>query len=367
VNEAPEFDYRARIERARAQLAERGTAHLLASVGSDLPYLTGYEAMVSERLTMAVIPQEGTPTLVVPELEAPRVDDRNGLFAVRPWSETEDPVAVVASLCGSPARIAVTDQTWAVFVLELQQSMPGTVFVSARPISRALRLIKSDAEVVQLRAAGAAVDRVVDRLSSMRFSGRSERDLAGDISTMTREEGSDEATFQIVAAGPNGASPHHHPGERVISPGDSVVVDFGGKVAGYCSDTTRTFHVGEPDSEFNEAYEVVRTAQQAGIDAIRPGVAAEDVDAAARRVIADAGFGEFFIHRLGHGIGLDVHEDPYLVEGNGRDLEPGMTFSVEPGVYVPERFGIRIEDIVVCTPHGADRLNRSPREVAVVD
>lgn len=367
MTNAPAFDFAERIARAQDQLAERGTAALLASVGSDLPYLMGYEAMQNERLTMAVIPQRGTPTLVVPELEAPRVDLRGGILEVRAWSETEDPLAIVASLCGSPARIAVTDQTWAVFVLGLQQAMPGTVFVSGRKVSQALRTVKSPEEVVQLRAAGAAVDRVADRLAAVRFAGRSERSVAEDVARMTVEEGSDVATFSIVASGPNAASPHHEPGSRVIAEGDSIVIDFGGKVGGYCSDTTRTFHLGDPSAEFQEAYAVVRAAQQAGVDAARPGTPAAYVDAAARRIIEDAGLGEFFIHRLGHGIGLDVHEDPYLVEGNDAVLEPGMTFSIEPGVYVPGRYGIRIEDIVVCTPLAAERLNRSSRDLRIVE
>ncbi len=362
----PQFDYADRIARAQAELAERGTAALLASVGSDLPYLTGYEAMASERLTMVVVPQKGTPTLVVPELEAPRVDPQDGLFEIRAWSETEDPVAIVASLCGSPARVAVSDQTWSVFTLGLLQAMPGTVLVSARKISKALREIKSPTEVVQMRAAGEAVDRVVDRLSVMRFAGRTERSLAEDVARMTLEEGSDHATFAIVASGPNAASPHHEPGSRVIAEGDSVVIDFGGTVTGYCSDTTRTFHVGDPSAEFLDAYAAVEAAQQAGVDAARPGTPAQDVDAVARAIIDDAGFGEYFIHRLGHGIGLDIHEDPYIVEGNEEVLEPGMTFSVEPGIYVPGSFGIRIEDIVVCTPLAAERLNRSSRDLRVV-
>ncbi|MDJ0960603.1 MAG: Xaa-Pro peptidase family protein [Acidimicrobiia bacterium] len=361
-----EFDYSGRIARAQAALADRGVAALLASVGSDLPYLTGYESMVSERLTMAVIPQEGKPTLVVPELEAPRVDPRDGLFEIRPWGETEDPVAIVASLCGGPARLAIGDQTWSVFLLGLQQMMPGTVFQSARGISELLRLRKTAAEVDRLRAAGAAADRVVGRLADMRFTGRTERSLAEEIGHMTIEEGCDAAEFAIVAAGPNAASPHHHPGDRVIAEGDSVVVDFGGTVDGYCSDTTRTFHVGPPSAEFVEVYEVVKTAQQAGVDAVEPGAAAQDIDAVARRVIDEAGYGKWFIHRLGHGIGLDVHEDPYLVDGNEQVLEPGMTFSVEPGIYLPGKLGVRIEDIVHCTPDGGERLNNSSRELRIV-
>ena len=366
MNPPGDATYRERIGRAQAELIERGTSALLASIGSDLPYLTGYEAMPLERLTMAVIAQEGIPTLVVPELEAPRVNTRGGVFEIRPWSESEDPVAIVASLCGAPARVAITDQTWSTFVLRLQQAMPGTLFVSARHISERLRVIKSADEVDHLRAAGDAVDRVVDRLAATQFSGRTERSLAEEVARMTVDEGSDVAGFQIVASGPNSASPHHEAGSRVIAEGDSVVVDFGGKVAGYCSDTTRTFHVGEPSAEYVEVYDVVRSAQEAGVASAGPGVPAQAVDAAARAIIEQAGYGDYFIHRLGHGIGLDVHEDPYLVDGNDALLEAGMVFSIEPGVYLPGRFGVRIEDIVVCTSGGVERLNRSSRDLRVV-
>ncbi len=363
----PIFDYGARVDRLRRLLDDAAIDVLLASIGADLPYLTGYEAMPLERLTMAVVPKDGDVVLVVPELEAPRVIEQPGVFSVRPWGETEDPVAIVASLVGRRTRIAISDQTWSVFLLSLQRTLPQASFTTAQPLSAALRIHKEPGEVELLRRAAHAVDRVAGRLASVRFSGRSERSLSDQVAAMTVEEGSDVATFKIVASGPNGASPHHEATDRIIEPGDAVVVDFGGRVGGYCSDTTRTFHVGTPHAEYREVYDVVRSAQQTGFDAARPGAAAEAVDAASRRVIADAGYGEYFIHRLGHGIGLEGHEDPYLVSGNTETLEPGMAFSVEPGIYLPGRFGVRIEDIVVCTTDGPERLNESSRDLVVVE
>ena len=360
------FDYPKRVDAARELLAESDIDVLLASVGSDLPYLIGYEAMPLERLTMLVVPQSGSPELIVPELEAPRVAPMPAVFDIRSWGETDDPVAMAAEALGGVRTAAISDQTWSVFLLRLQSALPSTDFRSAQPISQALRIRKEPAEIELLRRAAAAVDRVAGRLAGMRFSGRTERELADLVAAMTLEEGSDVATFKIVAAGPNSASPHHEPRNRVIATGDSVVVDFGGKVGGYCSDTTRTFHVGEPSAEYAEVYEVVRLAQQAGVDSAQPGVPCEAVDNAARRIVNDAGYGEFFMHRVGHGIGLDGHEDPYLVSGNGAMLEPGMTFSIEPGIYLPGRFGIRIEDIVACTESGPERLNVSARELVVV-
>ncbi|MCP3975095.1 MAG: aminopeptidase P family protein [bacterium] len=360
----PDVDYGARIDRARTEMARRGLDALLLSVGSDLPYLTGYEAMPLERLTMGVITPTDS-TLVVPQLEAPRVVDR-GCFDVIPWAETEDPVGIVQGLMGG-ATAAIGAQTWSLFLVRLQQAAPGVTFSDATDVMKSLRTIKDVEEIELLRRAGAAVDRVVGRLRSMRFSGQSEAALARQVMEMTVEEGHDVATFHIVASGPNAASPHHEPAGREIVDGDCVVVDFGGRFGGYCSDTTRTFHVGEPTAEYAEAFSALHAAQLAGTAAAGPGVVAEDIDRASRCVLAEAGWGEWFIHRLGHGIGLDGHEDPYLVEGNKEVLQPGMAFSIEPGIYVPDKWGMRIEDIVVCTEDGRESLNTSPRDLAIVE
>ncbi len=361
----PDADYGDRVRRARRVMEEQGIEALLLSVGSDLPYLTGYEAMPLERLTMGVVTATEA-SLVVPQLEAPRVADR-GVFEVVPWSETEDPIDLVRRLMGPARRAAIGAQTWAGFLVRLQQAMPEAVFSDATTVLRPLRIIKDADEIELLRRAGAAVDRVVARLRASSFGGKAEAELAREVMVMTVEEGHDAATFHIVAAGPNAASPHHEPGGRIITAGDCVVVDFGGRLGGYCSDTTRTFHVGEPSAEYSAAFGALQAAQTAGTAAAGPGVAAQEVDRAARRVLEEAGWGEWFIHRTGHGIGLDAHEDPYLVEGNAALLEPGMAFSIEPGVYVAGRWGMRIEDIVVCTAAGRDILNNSPRDLAIVD
>jgi Xaa-Pro aminopeptidase len=354
-----------RLERARLLMADRGIDALLLSVGADLPYLTGYRAMPLERLTMLVLPAGGPATLVVPELEAPRVAP--GAFDVLPWQETADPIALVTRLAGGARRIAVGDTTWSVFLLALQERMPAAHFEPASPLTRELRIHKDDGEIALLRAAAEAADRVVGRLASARFSGRTERELAREIAAMTVEEGHDEAAFTIVAAGPNAASPHHEPSDRTVEQSDTVVVDFGGTVGGYGSDTTRTFTVGPPAPEVAAAFGVLEAAQRAAVESVRPGVTAQEIDRAARSIITEAGYGEYFVHRTGHGIGLETHEHPYIVEGNGEPLEPGMVFSVEPGIYVPGRFGMRIEDIVAVTADGVDPLNRSPHGLCVVD
>jgi len=363
----PDFDYAARLDRARMLMTERGIDVLMLSVGADLPYFSGYEAMPLERLTMLVVPRDGSATMVVPRLEAPRVQLRGDAFVVRAWDETEDPIEIAANLVGTRSTAALGDPTWSVFLLGLQQRLAHTSFVSATGLTRELRMRKEPEEVRWLRAAAEATDRVVARLDGQRFSGRTERELSRLVADMTLEEGHDLASFGIVASGPNAASPHHEAGDRVIGVGETIVVDFGGRLRGYCSDTTRTFHTGTPSGPVADAFSVLEAAQAAARAAVAPGVSAEAVDRAARRMITDAGYGDRFIHRTGHGIGLEVHEHPYVVEGNRLPLEPGMAFSIEPGIYEPGSFGMRIEDIVVCGDAGVDELNRSPRRLHLVD
>jgi Xaa-Pro aminopeptidase len=358
--------YENRIDRARTALIEEGLDGMLLSVGADLPYFTGYEAMQTERLTMLVLPAEGEATLLVPELEAPRIERHGDLFEVRAWAESENPVGLVAEQVNGWSAALIGDHTWATFVIGLQNERPGLRLGRASQVTSLLRMRKDSTEAEALRSAAQATDRVVARLREMTFSELTERELSRQIAEMTIEEGHEIAEFGIVASGPNGASPHHESGERVMRPGDGVVIDFGGRFDGYHSDTTRTFVIGEGPDGFTEAFEVLLSAQKAACAAVQPGVTAESVDAAARSVITDAGYGDHFIHRTGHGIGLEVHEHPYIIEGNQQVLEPGMAFSIEPGIYIPDRFGMRIEDIVLVTDEGVERLNQSPRTLAVV-
>lgn len=345
-------------------MVEQEAEVMLLSVGADLPYFTGYQAMPLERLTMLVVGVDSEPVLVVPQLEAPRVDA--GPFALRPWGETEDPLVIVAEMCRGAGVIAIGDQTWSVFLLGLQAQLPTAAFRSATSITRMLRVKKDSRELEFLRRAAAGADRVSAHLAGLKFSGHTEQEISRLVTRMTLEEGHDQALFWIVASGPNSASPHHEPTDRVIEPGDLVVVDFGGKHRGYCSDTTRTFSVGEPDAQQVEVHAAVRAAQEAATAAVVPGVSAEEIDQIARRTITDAGYGAYFIHRTGHGIGLEGHEHPYLVEGNSENLEPGMCFSIEPGIYLPGRFGVRIEDIVAVTDAGAESLNQADRALVRV-
>ena len=362
------MDHAARRARAAARSRAAGVAALLLSPGSDLTYLSGYRIFSSERLTCLVLSNDGAATLVVPELESPRAAMAAPDLAQATWGETADPCALVASRVPSSGAIGVSDQMWASFALGLQRALPGREFRVASEITRELRMRKDPAELDALRAVSAAADRAYVRALDLEFAGRTERALGADLAALLRDEGTDEVMFTIVAAGEDGASPHHHTGDRVIRDGDTVVLDFGGTRAGYGSDITRTVQVGgRPSDEAAKVHDVVRRAQEAGYLAAHEGATARSVDAAARTVIADAGYGDFFIHRLGHGIGLDGHEHPYLVSGNDQLLEPGMAFSLEPGVYLPGRFGVRIEDIAIVGADGrCEGLNQVDRALATV-
>jgi len=358
--------YATRIDRARERMREVGVDALLLSTGADLPYLTGYEAMPLERLTMLVVPVEGRAELVVPRLEAPRVEVDDDAFGLQPWDETDDPIARVVALLGDARTVAIGDQTWARFLVELQHAAPALDVRRAVEVTGPLRVVKDAAEIAALRAAAHAVDAIATEMRDRPFAGRREVEVHRELVERMLDAGHQRANFAIVAAGANAASPHHDPSDRVIADGDVVLCDFGGTMDGYCSDITRMFVVGEPSSEVRDAYDVLVAAQEAGVQAALVGTACADVDAAARQVIDDAGFGEFFVHRTGHGIGAEAHEDPYVVAGNDTPLQPGHAFSVEPGIYVPGRFGLRLEDIVVATADGPDRLNRAPRDLAVI-
>ena len=349
---------------------ETGVDVLLISVGRDLPYLTGYEAMPLERLTMLVVPRDGDATLVVPRLEAPRVVEQPGVFTLLPWQETEDPVAVVARLAGRPSTVAIGDTMWARFLVELLGQWPSTStrYVRSVEVMNALRMRKDDAEIAALAAAGAAVDRIAAELQNggIALVGRTEADISADLGARIIAEGHERVNFAIVAAGENAASPHHHASQRVVNEGEILLCDFGGTMDGYCSDITRCVFLGEPPAEIAEAYAVLLEAQHAAVLAGTVGTPCEEVDRVARRIISAAGYGEYFMHRTGHGIGMEEHEDPYMVEGNDLPLEPGHAFSVQPGIYLPGRWGMRLEDIVVATDAGPRAVNDANHSLVTV-
>jgi Xaa-Pro aminopeptidase len=362
--------YARRLAAAAAATGEAGLAGLVITPGYDLRYLTGSRAQTFERLTALVLPASGDATVVVPRMELASLKESAiaelGL-TVRDWVDGDDPYQLVsAALGGGPAATAVTDSMPALHLLPLAGVL-GVLPVLATDVLRKLRMVKEECEIDALRKAGSAIDRVHARVPEFLVPGRTEADVAADIAEAIVAEGHSAVAFIIVGSGPHGADPHHSYSDRELQAGDIVVVDIGGAYEpGYHSDSTRTYSIGEPKPVVAQQYSTLQRAQRAAFEAVRPGVTAEQVDAAARDVLAEAGLAEFFVHRTGHGIGLSVHEEPYIIAGNDLPLAEGMAFSIEPGIYFPGSWGARVEDIVVVTEDGALSVNNRPHDLIVV-
>lgn len=358
-----------RLERAQEVAARAGIDTLVITPGADLRYLTGYAALPLERLTCLILPASGDPVLVVPALEKPAAAASGIGFEIATWGETDDPFDLVARLVGTAATIGVDDHMWVSRAFALKNALPAANQVLAGPVVQELRIRKDQTEIDALREAGAAIDRVHRQVAQWLRPGRTEREVGADIARAIIDEGHESVDFVIVGSGPNGASPHHELSDRVIEAGDPVVVDIGGTMpSGYCSDSTRNYLAGgQAPAEYEKAYAVLAESQAAQRAYARPGVTAESIDRVGRDIIAAAGYGEKFVHRTGHGIGQETHEEPYIVEGSKLVLEEGMAFSIEPGIYFEGLYGARIEDIVVCTTDGIECFNNTPRELLRVD
>lgn len=361
-----------RRERLAAEMADDDVAAVLVAPSPDLVYFAGYGPMPMERLTLLVVRPDGETWLFVPELERPLALESPAGRTMGPervvgWRDGVDPYSLVARILPEAGRVAIGDRTWSSHTLAMQAASPGVSFEPASSMIGRLRGVKDEDELAALRRAGRGADETFRAICGTTFLGRREEEVAADLADLLVANGHTRADFTIVGSGPNSASPHHEPTGRTILPRDAVVLDFGGEVGGYYSDTTRTVIVGEPPNGFTEVYHAVQEAQDAALRAVRPGIPAQEVDRAARGVIEAAGYGERFFHRTGHGIGLEVHEPPYIIEGNQTPLQPSMTFSVEPGIYLEGAFGVRIEDIVAVTEDAVERLNRSTRDLQVVE
>jgi Xaa-Pro aminopeptidase len=361
--------YGPRLERLRERMLAADIDALVVAPGSDLRYLSGYDALPLERPTLLVVRREAPPAIVAPRLELARVEHEVQVpdLVVHTYGEHDDALALAGRVIGvdDGATVALGDQMWTSFTLGLQRALPGRHWIAASRVIAPLRAVKDPDEVERLAAVGRAIDDVHRSVSEVLKVGRTEREVADDLAALIRT-GHDTVSFVIVASGPNSASPHHEPGARRIADRDAVVVDIGGMLDGYCSDMTRTYVMGESPAAFTTAYDALEFAQAAAVAAVRPGATAGDIDAAARDALVAAGLGDAFIHRTGHGIGLDTHEEPWILGGSDVVLVPGMTFSVEPGFYLDGRFGARIEDIVAVTPDGVRSLNNVERGLAVV-
>jgi Xaa-Pro aminopeptidase len=359
--------YADRLRHAQAEMARQDIDLLVVGASADLLYLIGYAGHESERMSVLVLPRDGAPHYVVPGLEAPLLHDQRDLLEIVPWEDTEDPAAKVAAIAGTAAlgTIAAGDELWSVFTLRLQRAMPRARWAEGGQLLRPLRMIKDEREITLLAEAARRTDETWQEFLTFSITGLTEWQVRDHLLALLAARGL-QPVFCNVGSGPNGASPHQTASDRMIGPGDAVVCDWGGTLEGYNSDVTRTAHVGKPSPEFVRAYEAVLAANQAAFEAVRSGALCQEIDRAARSVLTQAGYGDAFIHRTGHGLGLSLHEEPYLVEGNTLPLAAGMVFSDEPGVYFPGQFGIRIEDTVVCTADGGRRLNEATRALRVM-
>ncbi len=384
-----------RLARTQAAVAHSGSAAMLVGVGPELEWLVGYPAVGHERLNLLVVPPAGPLTFVGPRLEVAAAEQAPGLAAgsVRlvTWEESDDPYLLVPPLLRGPdpgpkaaarpeaaarpgtaaGRILVSDGLRAAFLLGLQGVLGRARWGLASALLAPLRRSKDADELILMREAAEAADRVIEAVAAGPVVGRTEAEVAREVRERLVDEGHDSAEFAIVASGPNSASPHHGPGERVIRGGEPLLLDIGGRRAGYCSDTTRTFWVAAEDGAappdgFVEIYRLTEEAQAAARATVRPGISFAALDAEARDRISAGGHGRHFIHRLGHGIGLEVHEEPYVIGGNDDLARVGDTFSIEPGIYLDGRYGVRIEDVVVVTPDGGQSLNTTERRLRII-
>lgn len=361
---------RRRTDEARERLRESHADALVLSPGPEQRYLSGFGTEQSKRHTLLVVPADGEPFFFLPEMFADGARDASWVKTYHTWGDTDDPVDALSEAFDAhglvDASVLVNERMWSTFAQDIR-TVAGDVGRSGEVLTP-LRMVKDDDELAAIREASRIADEVSREIRGLDLAGRTENDVVGEIEYRMRRAGGEGASFEtIVASGPNSASPPYRSGHRELEAGDPVILDFGCIVDGYLSDQTRTVVVGgDPPSGFVEAHETVLEASAAAVTAVEPGVRADEVDAAARAVIEDAGYGDCFPHVTGHGVGLDIHEPPFLIGGsylegwNRVELTPGMVFSIEPAIYTGA-FGVRVEDLVVVTDDGAERLNDSPK------
>ncbi len=344
---------------------------LVLNPGPSLTYLTGLHFHLSERPVVVIFTPDKSPVIVLPELETAKV--RNLPYPMTAFPYGEDPTSwqdafqqAIQTAGVQKGKIGVEPRALRVLELRLlEQAAQRAEFVAAEASVAALRMYKDAPEIAAMRAAVDVAQRALRATFPKIKIGVTEREIAAELSLQLLRHGSDPRLpfFPIVSGGPNGANPHAVPSERSLASGDLLVIDYGANIDGYFSDITRTFAIGEVEPEFAHIAKIVLDANTAGRAAVRPGVTAGEVDRAARAVIAEAGYAQYFTHRTGHGLGLDGHEEPYIRGDSDLTLEVGMTFTIEPGIYLPDRAGVRIEDDVVVTPDGVESLTTLPREL----
>jgi Xaa-Pro aminopeptidase len=359
-----------RIANVLAQLPATGTDLVVLAPSDNLMYVCGFSPVADERMCMLLLGAQGV-AFVMPKLNAEQSAQHVPDIPFDTWADDEGPDAALgtalARVASGARRIAIDPHLRADHLIALQGRIAGNPqYVSAEEVLRPLREIKSEAELAVLARSAATADEAMLRALEACRAGASESEVASGAAAGFLESGADAVDFIIVASGPHGAMPHHHTGKRVLEQGDGVVIDLGGLLDGYSSDLTRNAFIGEPTAEYLEVHGIVEAAVQAALAAARPGATCGDVDAAARGVIDDAGYGEYFVHRTGHGLGISGHEPPWIMRGSSDVLREGMVFSIEPGIYLPDRFGVRLEEIVHTTRDGCSRFSSLPRDLHVV-
>jgi Xaa-Pro aminopeptidase len=362
-----------RITRLQDAMRARGLDAVAVACGANLFYLAGLDFHTKLRLTLALFPAEGQPALVLPQMEAARAGAAARLpLRLYPWGDAEGPAGAIAQAASDlgleGGRIGVEHTVMRVFELRaLEEAAPGCRVEDATPVLAGMRMVKDTEELAAMRQAVRVIEEALRAALAQAKAGITERELADLWERGIRAAGCGASFATTVASGPNGANPHHASGDRRLQVGDLVVLDGGAVYDGYASDITRTVAVGQVSDEARRVYELVLRANEAGrAAAAQPGATGESIDAAARGVIEAGGYGQQFIHRTGHGLGIDVHEPPFIVAGSREPLPAGATFTVEPGVYLQGRLGVRIEDDIVLTSDGAESLTTFPRELTVI-
>lgn len=362
--------YTERMEKVKSRLQELGLQGVILFPSPNLYYLTGFHTFPGERLLISILPVEGEPFFFAPKLYESQIRQDTEVAEIITWTDEEnayDKLRVLMERKGLlKGKYAIDDTTWAVQLLGMMAVLPQLEFAPMGNLLASLRLLKTADEIEKIREASRIVDTVIEAVRKTIQPGMTEIELAAFMEFEMRKAGSAGPSFEtIVGSGPNSALPHYSAGERRFQNGDFVVLDFGAIYQGYCSDTTRTLCIGTPTARMAEVYQIVKEAQELGVRTVKPGIKASEVDNAVRQYITEHGYGEYFTHRTGHGLGLEVHEDPYISGISEMILQPGMVFSIEPGIYLEGEFGVRIEDIVVVTETGCERLNHFSRELTV--
>lgn len=351
--------HRRRTEKLAEVLKRKEIDGFIFGISTNMYYFTDFFDSQAERFLALLVPSKGDPVFLVPELYYDQICKTTWIKNVISWADGEDPFEKMTSIIKekklSNSKIAVDDTLRSDFLLALQEKLSQVKFISGGNFISSLRRIKSNDEKDLMMYSGSIADKVMGKVTSTIQAGVSELKIANLIVDTFKELGSECLNpVPIVASGLYGAQPHYRATDKIIAEGESVVIDCSADWKHYKSDMTRTVFLGKPDKEYLKIYDIVKKAQETGVQSVKPGRTCEEIDQIVRKVIEDEGYGKYFIHRTGHGIGLDVHEEPYIVEGNKLVLEPGMSFSIEPGIYLPGKYGVRIEDCVIVTEKGAE-------------